>query len=163
MRPKGSADLIANRRRRAIALLDKGLSLSEVARQVGSHPSSVMRWRDNVLREGEKAFEVRFSPGRPRRLTDRQMKRLISVLLTGAEAAGYGTDLWTTRRIAEVIDRKFGISYHHTQVGRLLLKMGWTHQKPERRAVERDEARIAAWKKRDWPRVKKTPSGWVPT
>jgi transposase len=122
-----------------------------------------MRWRDNVLREGEKAFEVRFSPGRPRRLTDRQMKRLISVLLTGAEAAGYGTDLWTTRRIAEVIDRKFGISYHHTQVGRLLLKMGWTHQKPERRAVERDEARIAAWKKRDWPRVKKTPSGWVPT
>jgi transposase len=122
-----------------------------------------MRWRNQVKREGAKAFIVRFSPGRPRRLTNIQMKRLVRILLKGAEAAGYRTNLWTTQRIAEVIQQKFSVRYHRTQVGRLLLKMGWTRQKPERRAIERDEARIKAWKEQEWPRVKKTPLGWVPT
>jgi transposase len=163
MRPKGSPDLISERRRRAISLLEEGLSLSETARRVESHPSSVMRWRNQVKREGTKAFIVRFSPGRPPRLTNAQMKRLVRILLKGAETAGYRTNLWTTQRIAEVIEQRFSVRYHRTQVGRLLIKMGWTRQKPERRAIERDEARIKAWKEQEWPRVKKTPLGWVPT
>ncbi len=162
MRPKGSADLIADRRRRAIALLEEGLSLSEAARRIDCHPSSVMRWRNQVRREGEKAFEVHFSPGRASRLTNAQMKRLVRILLKGAEAAGYRTNLWTTQRIADVVEQKFGIVYHRTQVGRLLIKMGWTRQKPERRAIERNEERIKAWKEQEWPRVKKTPRGWAP-
>ncbi|MBI5410978.1 MAG: winged helix-turn-helix domain-containing protein, partial [Nitrospirae bacterium] len=53
--------------------------------------------------------------------------------------------------------------YHHNHVGKLLHQLGWSHQKPERRAMERNDAAIAAWKRAVWPRVKKTPRGWRPT
>jgi transposase len=70
---------------------------------------------------------------------------------------------WTTAWIAEVIRRTFGVDYHRDHVGRLMHKLGWSHQKPEARALERDEARIAEWKRGEWARVKKTPRGWAPT
>jgi transposase len=85
------------------------------------------------------------------------------VLLKGAVARGYRTELWTTARIAEVIRKDFKIAYHRDHVGRLMHSMGWSHQKPERRARERDEVAIERWRKREWPRVKKTPRGWAPT
>lgn len=65
MRPTGSAEVLAERRRRALRLLDEGLSLNEVARRVGCQASSVMRWRDRRAKLGEKVFEVGTSPGRP--------------------------------------------------------------------------------------------------
>jgi len=162
-RPKGSADLLKDRRKRALALLDTGQTLNEVARQIGCNASSVMRWRDARRRRGEKGLEVRFSPGRPRRLDRKQQQRLIRMLLKGAQAQGYRTELWTTARIAEVIRRELGVEYHRDHVGRLMHRMGWSPQKPERRAVERDEAAIRRWKHKDWPRVKKTLRGWAPT
>lgn len=78
-------------------------------------------------------------------------------------AHGYRTDLWTTRRIAELIERRFGVHYHRDHVGRFLAQCGWSYQKPERRARERDEAAIERWKRTRWPQVKKTPFGWGPT
>ena len=78
-------------------------------------------------------------------------------------AHGYRTELWTTARIAEIIKKTFAVPYHRDHVGRLMHKLGWSHQKPESRALQRDEERIAHWKRREWPRVKKTPRGWVPT
>lgn len=162
-RPKGSADLLKDRRKRALQLLAAGDSLNEVARQIGCTASSVMRWRDARQRRGAKGLEVGFSPGRPPRLDGKQQKRLIRMLLDGAEAQGYRTDLWTTARIAEVIRREFGVAYHRDHVGRLMHRLGWSPQKPERRAVERDEGAIERWKRKDWPRVKKTPGGWAPT
>lgn len=163
MRPKGSADLISDRRRRAMELLDSGLSLNEVGRRIGCEPSSVMRWRDRRETEGEAAFDVGVSPGRPSRLRTAHLRKLEKTLLRGALACGYRTDLWTTRRIAEVIERTFGVTYHPDHIGRLLGKMSWSHQKPEKRALERDEEAIQRWKEREWPRVKKTPGGWAPT
>jgi transposase len=161
-RPKGSAELLEDRRRRALALLDEGRSLHEVSDLVRCAASSVMRWRDARRRGGSRALKVRSSPGRPAKLAGRHRDRLIRLLLRGAMAHGYGTDLWTTSRIAAVIEREFGVSYHRDHIGRLLHGLGWSHQKPERRAVERDEAAIRRWKRREWPRVKKTPRGWVP-
>jgi transposase len=102
---------------------------------------------------------VRASPGRPRKLTAVQQRRLGTLLLAGPLAAGYRTDLWTTARIAALIQARFQISYHPDHVGRLLHRLGWTAQKPERRALERDEAAIARWKTRTWVRVKKTLPG----
>ncbi|PKQ27483.1 MAG: IS630 family transposase, partial [Candidatus Anoxymicrobium japonicum] len=90
------------------------------------------------------------------KLTEKQKRALEKILLKGPIAAGYHTDLWTTARIAEVIERKFGVRYHRDHIGRLLGQMGWRHQKPERRALQRDEDRIADWVVNDWPRVKKT-------
>lgn len=162
-RPKGSADLLEDRRRRALALLDEGLSLNEVGRRIGCNASSVMRWRDAHQRGGPEALQVRFSPGRPRKLRPAQRDRLVQLLLQGPLAHGYRTNLWTTARIAQLIQREFGVSYHRDHIGRLMESLGWSHQKPERRAVERDEEAIERWKQRDWPRIKKTPRGWAPT
>src|SRR6266478_6102659 len=107
-RPKGSADLLENRRWRALALLDTGLSLNEVGRRIGSSASSVMRWRDARRRGGRKALKVRFSSGRPWKLSAAQRERLVRLLLEGPIAYGYRTNLWTTARIAEVISRQGG-------------------------------------------------------
>ena len=162
-RPKGSADLLENRRKRALVLLDRGFSLHEVGRQIGCAAVSVMRWRDARRRGGEQALKVRFSPGRPWKLNQRERKRLVRLLLKGSLAYGYRTNLWTTARIAELVEREFGISYHRDHIGRLLHSLGWSVQKPERRALERDEEEIARWKREEWPRIKKTPRGWAPT
>jgi len=161
-RPKGSADLLSDRRRRALALLKSGLSLNEVARRIKCVASSVMRWRDAWQRGGADAFKVGSSPGRPPKLKPAQHLRLVRLLLRGPLAQGHNTNVWTTARIAEMITREFGVSYHRDHVGRLMHSLNWSHQKPEKRAVERDEEAIERWKRKDWPRVKKTPRGWVP-
>lgn len=106
---------------------------------------------------------MRFSPGRPRKLDAAQRKRLVGLLFKGATAHGWRTDPWTTARIAELIRHKFSIEYHRDHIGRLLHNLGWSVQKPERRALERDEEAIARWKQKDWPRIRKTLRGWAPT
>ncbi len=163
MRPKGSPEVLRERRRRAFALLDEGLSLNQVAHRIGCHPSSVMRWRDAREKRGDGAFEVGASPGRPPKLSRREKKRLVKLLLKGPMAYGYRTDLWTCERVAKLIRREFRVRYHRHHVARLLRQLGWSYQKPERRALERDEAAINRWKRKEWPRIKKTLRGWVPT
>lgn len=162
-RPLGSARVLERRRRDALTLLDKGHSINEVGRMIGCAPSSVMRWRNVRRRRGEQGLKVRFSPGRPPKLRASERRRLVKLLLKGAIAQGYSTELWTTARIAEVIEQEFGVTYHRDHVGRLLHSLGWSHQKPERRALERNEGAIEHWKRKEWPRVKKTLHGWAPT
>jgi len=162
-RLKGSADLLEDRRRRALALWDTGLSLNEVGRRIRCAPSSVMRWLRARRRGGPGALRVRRSPGRPLKLGLSERRRLLKLLLKGAPAHGYRTQLWTTARIAEVIGREFGVRYHRDHVGRLMHSLHWSPQKPETRALERDERAIEHGKRKEWPRVKKTPRGWVPT
>src|SRR5438270_892960 len=110
----------------ALALLDSGCSLNEVGRRIGCEASSVMRWRDARRRGGEKGLKVRYSPGRPLKLESRQRKRLVRLLLRGAQAYGYRTNLWTTARIAELIQREFGVQYHPDHVGRLMHDLDWS-------------------------------------
>ena len=162
MRPEGSPAELERRRLRAVVLVREGHSLNEVARRIGCNASSVMRWRNAFQRGGRRALRPRRTPGRPPRLTRRQKVRLVRYLLQGPLAHGYRTDIWTTLRVAELIRGRFGVRYHRDHVGRLLHALEWTCQKPEKRATQRDEAAIDAWKKRDWPRIKKTRRGWVP-
>ncbi|NPV59609.1 MAG: IS630 family transposase [Actinobacteria bacterium] len=163
MRVAGSAEVLEYRRNRALELLDEDRSLNEVARLLGCAPSSVMRWRNMRDSGGSDALKVKTASGRPPKLTDKQKRALEKILLEGPIKAGYRTDLWTTARVAEVIEQKFGVRYHRDHIGRLLHQMGWSHQKPERRSSQRDEARIADWVKNDWPRVKKPPRSSTPT
>ena len=157
MRLAGSPKVLEARRRRALGLLDGGQSLNEVARRVGCAPISVGRWRDARKKMGERAFQVRFSPGRPSKLSKARKKTLVKILLEGPLESGYVTDVWTCRRVAEVIEREFGVEYHTDHVGRLLHALGFSPQKPERRALERDEKAIRRWVEKDWPRIKKKP------
>jgi len=162
MRPHGSTELLEERRRRVVTFLKQKLSLHEIARRLGCHASSVMRWRNALRSGGQDALKAKPAPGRPPRLTLKQKKQLVRLLTQGAMAHGYRTQLWTTQRIADLIERRLGVRYHRNHVGKLLHQIGWSHQKPERRAIERDEAAIAEWKRSVWPRVKKTPHGWQP-
>lgn len=157
MRPRGTPEELERRRRRAIELLKAGASITEVARRVGCSHSSVILWRDAVRRRGPAALRAKPASGRPPKLSGPQRARLPQLLLRGAGAWGFETDLWTTRRIAIVIQREFRVRLHRAHVGRLLTELGWSCQKPERRALERDEAAIARWKRYGWSAVKKTP------
>jgi transposase len=163
MRPIGTVKVLEARRRKALALLQKDLSLNEVARQIGCHASSVMRWRDLLNQQGEEGLKARTPPGRPSRLSEEQKQQMLQFLLQGPGSFGWRTEVWTTQRIAELVKNKFRIVYHPDHIGRLMHSLHWSHQKPERRALERDEAEIQAWKTNVWPRVKKTPKGWAPT
>ena len=155
MRPNGSASELEQRRRRAIEFLDRGLTPSEVADRVGADPSSVRRWRQSYRRNGARGLESKPHPGRPSRLTLRQKRSLERRLLKGARADGFDSDLWTCPRIAEVIEYHYGVEYHVDHIPRLLASLGWSCQRPEKRAIERDEQAIADWVKKDWPRIKK--------
>jgi len=163
MRLAGSAAELERRRRRALALMDEGRGLREVARMVGCDAASVMRWRDARKHFGDAGLKVRSSPGRPRKLSEAQAKRLVRQLLKGPQHHGYATDLWTTARIGAVIEKLYGVNYNRDHVGRLMHRLGWSHQQPARRALERDEPRIETWTKKAWPQVKKTLRGWAPT
>jgi transposase len=157
MRPPGSPALLEARRRRAVALLDTGLGVREVARQIGCSPMSVSRWRAEVQVRGPEALRPKPAPGRPPRITARQRAKLLTLLLKGATAHGFSTDLWTLPRVAEVIARTFGVRYHPAHVWKILRGEGWSCQKPARRARERDEAAIPRWRTARWPHIEKRP------
>lgn len=157
MRPSGSPQELEQRRLRALRLLSEGFAPVEVARQIGVDRRSVRRWKASARKGGAKAVAARPASGRPRRLVARDLTRLRRLLLKGAQAAGLPTDLWTCPRVSWLIQRQFGVRYHPAHVSRLLHGLGFSPQKPTRRAIERDEPRIRAWIEQDWPRVKKTP------
>ena len=159
MRPYGTPKQLEQRRQRAIRMLRQGYTVTEVARRVGSSHSSVILWRDRVRRRGLQALKAKPASGRPPKLSRRQLRKLPELLLKGALEWGYSTDLWTTVRIAQVIEREFHIKFHRAHVGRLLARLKWSCQKPERRAVERDPKAIAKWKRYSWPAIKKKPGG----
>jgi transposase len=157
MRPEGSAAELEQRRRQAVRLLEQGMKPAHVARAVGTSRASVTRWRQAYEEQGGSALKAKPHPGKPARLTASQRKRLATLLKRGACRNGYATELWTLRRVAELIERHFGVSYHPGHVWYVLRSMGFSSQKPERRARERDEEAIARWRSQDWPRIKKRP------
>lgn len=138
-------------------LLLKGKGVREVARLVDASPSSVSRWKQQLEQRGLEGLQAKPHPGRTPRLTSEHKQQLEEILLRGAPAAGFPTDLWTLARVTEVIGREFGVRYHPGHVWYILRDMGWSCQKPEGRARERDEAAISRWRKEAWPWVEKKP------
>jgi len=155
MRTKGSPQELQQRRIRAISLLQEGYRPVDVANIVGVDRRSVRRWKSAYLKEGQKGIEAKPAPGRPLKLDKKGREKLEEVLLKGAKSAGFDTDLWTCRRVAQLIENLFGVKYHPHHVSKLLHSLGWTPQKPQRVAKERDEEEIRRWIKEDWPRIKK--------
>ena len=157
MRTQGTPEALERQRFQAIALLQEGHRPILVARMLGVSPGSVSKWKKLYDRDGPEALKAKPHPGPTPKLTARQSDRLARLLLQGPQKHGYANALWTLPRVAEVIRKHFGVTYDQSGVWHVLHRMGWSCQKPERRARERNEEAIAAWRKNDWPRIKKSP------
>lgn len=144
------------RRMRAADLFERGVIPAEIARQVGVAHQVVSEWRKAWRLGGREALRSAGPAGRKSRLTDAQFTEIRHALINGAEANGYSTDVWTIPRVAEVIERVTGVSYHPGHVWYLLHdQLDWTWQRPARRAKERDDAAIQQWVTKRWPHLKK--------
>ena len=159
MRTKGTPAELEARRLRAAELLGRNKGTSEVARLVGVTSSCVSKWKKTLRKRGPAGLKAKPLPGRKPRLSAAQKRRLVAALKRGALAAGYDNDLWTCRRVRDLIGRTEGVWYDFNHVGRILHALGFSVQKPEARARERDEAAIERWRQKDWPRIKKTRGG----
>jgi len=155
MRPIGSPTALERRRRKALALLKRGLSLAEVAVRLATTRTSVFRWSRAHRDGGEMALARKPIPGRPRKLDNEECQRLLGLLVEGAVAYGFPTDFWTLKRIARVIREEFGVEYNACHLWRVLQRLGWSCQVPERRAIQRNEKEIEHWKRDTWPAIKK--------
>jgi transposase len=159
MRPKGTTIQLEVRRRVAVSLLEAGWGVHHVARHVKASPSSVRRWRDAVAQHAAAGLDAKPHPGGSQpKLSLEQRQQLVGLLSQGARAQGFRNELWTLKRIATGIDRHFDITYCPSGGWHLLRRLGWSPQKPARRARERDEDAIAAWPKAVWPTLKKSPA-----
>jgi transposase len=153
MRPYGTSKQLAKRRKLAFDLLAEGKRVSEVARIVGVTDRSVRYWRKEASHPKDKS-QCR-PPGRPCRLSVEQLQTLKQELLRGAYVHGYAEDYWTLDRIAHVIWEQFEVRYHLSAVWHILDRMGWSSQRPQRLAMQRDDEAVKRWKRYVWPRIKK--------
>jgi transposase len=151
------------RRLRAAELFAAGVHQAEVARRLGVSAQAVSVWHGRWQAGGTDALYSRGPSGPAPRLSDAQLATVEQALLEGATASGFVGELWTLERIAAMIQRLTGVSHHPAHVWALLrYRLGWSVQRPVRRAAERDQAAIDRWVAEDWPRIKETPNGAEP-
>ena len=146
------------RRLQAAELFALGHSQAEVARTLGVSRQAVSVWHARFEGGGVDALRSRGPTGPDPKLSAAQLAQVEQALLQGAQANGFDTDLWTLERVAVVITQLTGVRYHPGHVWSILRRrLGWTLQRPERRASERDQEAIARWVQQEWPRIKKGP------
>ena len=155
----GQLDWREGRRRRAWELKEAGWKQQDIAAALGVTPGAVSQWLKRAREQGGvEALRRHPAPGRQSRLTAEQLAQLPALLTPGPEAYGFRGQIWTCRRVGEVIRRAFGVAYHPAHVSRLLHALGQSVQRPVERATQRDEAAIRAWWQERWPALKKKPS-----
>jgi transposase len=145
------------RRFEALDLLQQGLSQAEVGGRLKVAQQSVSRWALQAREPGRKSLRKAGRAGRKPQLAASQRQALERGLVAGPAALGYETPLWTCARVAHLIEKQFGVSYHPAHVWKVLRQLGWSGQRPGGHALERKEAAIAECKKATWPALKKKP------
>lgn len=157
MRPHGTAEELQRRRMRAVELMESGHSHTKIAEILGVNRWSLYRWR-TMARSGPDGLKSVPHPQKPRQLEEAQLHELEFLLGQGAKTHGWHNELWTSKRVAHLIQKFFGVQYHEGHVRKIIRKLlHWSSQKPECRARERDEAEIEHWKQEEFPRIKKSP------
>jgi transposase len=146
---------LEQRRREAAELLRQGVHPAEVARRVGVHRQSVGRWAKQLEQGGLRALRRAGRAGRKAQLGPEELRRIERGLKRGPEALGYESGLWTSARVAHLIESECGVHYHPGHAWRILRQLGWSCQRPTGRARERDEAAVRRWKQERWPEIKK--------
>lgn len=152
------ADWREERRKRAWKLKEQGWSQKKIAGALGVTEGAVSQWIKRGREGGEEALKARPVPGASSRLTQEQKAQIPGLLAKGAPAYGFRGEIWTASRVAQVIQQYFGVQYSRDHAGAILRKMGWSQQKPETRATQRNEQAIETWKTDRWEAVKKKPA-----
>lgn len=156
MRKKGTAEEWERVRNIAANMIDRGDAPAEIAAALGVAAQTVREWRRDYRAGGRAALASGRATGRPAKLTGDQRARLADLLVGSPAERGFaGRHLWTQQLIADLILREFGVTFHHDHVGVILKAIGFTHQKPARRARERDDANVEAWRRETWPALLK--------
>ena len=143
-------------------MLLAGKSCAEIALALGVARQTVYTWKRLLDEGGIESLRAVAERGRPARLDERQLAALRAVVLQSPTEHGFVTELWTLRRVGAVIERLHGVRFGQTQVWRILGSLGFSAQKPERRAIERDEDAVRSWQPHLWPALKKSPAGRPP-
>ncbi len=149
----------AKKRLRAGRLLQQGKGCAEVALAVGVARQTVYTWKALLDEGGIDALRAVPERGRPAQLEQAQLASVRAALLQSPTAHGFGTELWTIKRVGVLIERMHGVRFSRAHVWRLLGSLGFSPQKPEKRAIERDEDAVRNWKRSTWPALKKKPTG----
>jgi transposase len=148
---------------RAAELFERGKRQVDVAAELEVSAQTASRWYRDWQAGGREALAGAGRAGRLPRLSDEQVAEVEAALAEGPAANGYSTDMWTLARVAEVIEKVTGVRYSVTQTWTILReKLGWTRQRPARRAVERDDEAIEQWVTTEWPRIKRGPAAEGP-
>ena len=151
---------MTTRRLRAGKMFEKGSPQADVVRELGVSRETASQWHATWREHGVAGLLGAQRAGRLPKLTDDQLVGVEENLAKGPKANGFPTELWTLARVATVIERVTGVSYSTTQTWSILrTRLGWSRQRPARRALEADQDAIAAWARDRWPVVKKTPDG----
>lgn len=157
MAKKGLSDA-AKKRVKAGRMLLAGKGCAEVALAVGAARQTVYTWKKLLDEGGIDALRSVPERGRPAQLDEQQLAALRAAVLQSPTEHGFGTELWTLKRVGAVIERMHGVRFGQTQVWRILGSLGFSPQKPNKQAIERDEDAVRHWKRRTWPGLKKKPS-----
>ncbi|WP_084760683.1 winged helix-turn-helix domain-containing protein [Zavarzinella formosa] len=163
MRSKGSASALEALRRRAVARVLKGQTQAAVADTLGVHPVTVAKWMAHHRASGDAGLAAKPMPGRPRFLAPGQERQVKIWLSQKPSEHGFRTDLWSSRRIVDLIRRKFGITFHPASMRRWLTERGYSPQRPARKARQRNDDAIFDWVANEWPRIQKKQSKQTPT
>jgi transposase len=150
-----ASDWREGRRLRAFELKEQGWKQKQIAEALGVTEGAVSQWMKRATEEGAEGLRHKPPPGAAPRLSKEQRAKIPELLEQGAEAHGFRGDVWTCERVAKVIRKEFGVSYHPAHVSRLLKALRQSLQKPQRRANQRDEEAIEHWKQKRWPQLKK--------
>jgi transposase len=163
VRPRRDFDALKQRRLRAADMFRRGKSQADVARALGVSAQSASQWYRAWSTGGRAALVGAQRAGRLPRLSDNQVAEVARALEKGPRANGFPTELWTLARVADVIEHITGVRYGLTQTWAILReRLGWTRQRPARKALERDDEAIATWVAKEWPRIKKGPAAGAP-
>lgn len=147
----------AKKRVKAGRMLLAGKGCTEVALAVDVARQTVYTWKKLLDEGGIDGLRAVPERGRPAHLDGQQLAALRKALLQSPTEHGFGTELWTFKRVRAVIERQHGVRFSQVHVWRILGAMGFSAQKPEKRALERNEDAVRNWKRNTWPRLKKKP------
>ena len=128
-------DEMESRRLLAAQDLQTGLSQSQVARKFGVSRTTASRWHRTLSGKGVEYLRKRRAPGRPSRLTAEQLSGVAEIYQAGPRMAGFDSERWTTMRLAEAIQARFGIRYDPDHVGRIMHRLGLRERKRSLRQV----------------------------